>query len=227
MNIKLTDKDKKRVQSPNDVYEIMQRILLRENKIDKEKEHFWIVGMNTAGYILYIELVTLGTVRAAMVEPMNVYRVAVMKNATRVIAVHNHPAGTMEASEEDKDITDRLIQVGKILKIDLEDHLIISPTTYFSFNNAGLMAELRNSLKYVPTYLIVEQIRREERKIAKQALQSAKDRTKVAKEKAKDLEQQLASAITFLREKDISLEQIAQILGIPLAEVKKIITKSK
>ncbi len=54
----------------------MQRILLRENKIYREKEHFWIVGMNQALVILYIELVSMGSVRSTLVEPMNVFRVA-------------------------------------------------------------------------------------------------------------------------------------------------------
>ena len=59
MDIKLTDKEKIRVSDADDVYGIMQRILLRDNKIDREKEHFWVVGLNTAGYILNIELVSL------------------------------------------------------------------------------------------------------------------------------------------------------------------------
>lgn len=53
----------------------------------------------------YIELVTLGTFQAAIIEPMNVYRVAVMKNANRIIALHNHPSGRLDLSEDDKDIT--------------------------------------------------------------------------------------------------------------------------
>lgn len=196
----------------------MQRILQRENKIDKEKEHFWIVGMNTAGYILYIELVTLGTVKQAIIEPMNVYRVAVMKNATRVIAVHNHPSARLEPSEADKDVTDRLIQVGKILNIKMEDHLIISPVSYISFATMGLMTALEASLKYVPTYQVIEQIRKEEKAIAKDAIKAAKD-------KAKTLEQQLVSAVNFLKDKDIASTQIAKILSVTEKEVEKILNK--
>ncbi|MDF0605844.1 JAB domain-containing protein [Neisseriaceae bacterium TC5R-5] len=133
MQTKLSDKGKKQISHPDDVYAIMQRILLRENKTDREKEHFWIIGMNTAGYILYIELVSLGGVRSTTVKPMNVYRIAVMKNATRIIAVHNHPSCSLKPSESDKDVTDRLIQVGRILNIKLEDYLIISTHHYVSF----------------------------------------------------------------------------------------------
>lgn len=137
MDIKLTNKDKKIIGGCQDVFEIMQRILLRENKIDQEKEHFWIIGMNHAGYILYIELVALGSYKSVDVEPMNVYRVAVLKNASRVIAVHNHPGGTLVPSDGDKEITDQLIQVGKILAIEFVDHLIITPKAYMSFRQTG------------------------------------------------------------------------------------------
>lgn len=220
MDIKLTSKDKKLISQPDDVFAIMQRILQRENKIDKEKEHFWIVGMNAAGYILYIELVTLGTFKEALIEPMNVYRVAVMKNAIRVIAVHNHPSGRLEASEQDKDITDRLIQVGKILNIQMEDHLIISPTSYVSFAAMGLMSTLEESLKYVPTYQIIEQIRTEEKAIAEEAVKAVQDKMKTEREQKEAL-------VIALSEKQVSVEQIAKIMDSTPKAVEKIISKKK
>ncbi|MGL4860529.1 MAG: hypothetical protein ACRC2O_18035 [Chitinophagaceae bacterium] len=53
MEIKLGKNDKRYIEGTNDVYGIMQRVLLRDNKIDQDKEHFWMIGMNEAGYILY------------------------------------------------------------------------------------------------------------------------------------------------------------------------------
>jgi len=218
MDIKLSRKDKKFITGSDDVYGIMQRILLSDNKIDREKEHFWIIGLNLAGYILYVELVSLGGVRATVVEPMNVFRVAVMKNATRVIAVHNHPSGNLAPSEDDLNLTDRLIQVGKILDIKLDDHLIITPTDYMSFRAVGLMTELEKSLKYVPNYQVVQQIRKEEKAIAKQALTEER---KIRKQ----LEQQVISAAHFLKSKEIPVEQIAEILNITPKDVQRILKK--
>lgn len=215
MEIKLTDRDKKHISNPDDVYGIMQRILLRENKIDREKEHFWIIGLNTAGYILYIELVSLGSVRATVIEPMNVYRIAVMKNATRVVAVHNHPSGSVNPSDNDEDITDRLIQVGRILDITLEDHLIITPTTYLSFKAIGLMHKLEVSLKYVPTYQVVEKIRKEEKIIAKETIKAVKDKADSEKR----------ALINALLEKGVSIENVAKIMEITPKSVEKIINK--
>ena len=221
MDIKLTKHDKRYIEGTDDVYSIMQRVLLRDNQIDQEKEHLWMIGMNQAGYILYIELIALGSYKSVDVEPMNVFRVAVMKNASRVILVHNHPSGSLTPSEADKDITDRLIQVGRILNIDLIDHLIITPKSYISFRSTKLMDELEQSLKYVPTYQVVERIRNEEKLIAKEKLAVANDRIKVEKEKLKQAEQKITSAIHFLIEKEISTEQIATILEIDVKEVQK------
>ncbi|WP_434778937.1 JAB domain-containing protein [Neisseria sp. Ec49-e6-T10] len=218
MDIKLAKNDKRYIEGTDDVYGIMQRILLRENKIDQEKEHFWIIGMNQAGYILYIELIALGTFKSVDVEPMNVFRVAVMKNASRVIAVHNHPSGGLKPSDADKEVTDRLIQVGRILNIELVDHLIITPLSYSSFKSNGIMDELEKSLKYVPTYQVVEQIRKEEKAIAREKLKSEKDKTKAAQEQTK----MLANA---LLDKGVDVETIAKIMEITPRQVKQIVNR--
>ncbi|MBI0132802.1 JAB domain-containing protein [Snodgrassella alvi] len=234
MDIKLGKNDKRYIEGSDDVFSIMQRVLLRENKIDKEKEHFWIIGMNEAGYILYIELIALGSVKAVNIEPMNVYRVAVMKNATRVIAIHNHPTGRLAPSNADLDITDRLIQVGRILNIALVDHLIISTEAYESFRSMGIMDDLEKSLTYIPTYQVVEQIRKEEKKIAREKLALERDKTKSAQEKAKlakeaeKLAQIQAKALAnALLDKGVDLKTIAKIMEITPKAVEKMINNTQ
>lgn len=71
MDIKLGKNDKRYIESTNDVYNIMKNVLLRDNKIDLKKEHFWIIGMNLAGYIFYIELFASESYKSVDVEPMN------------------------------------------------------------------------------------------------------------------------------------------------------------
>ncbi|WP_081299505.1 JAB domain-containing protein [Gilliamella sp. wkB195] len=234
MDIKLTKHDKRYIEGTDDVYSIMQRVLLRDNQIDQEKEHLWMIGMNQAGYILYIELIALGSYKSVDVEPMNVFRVAVMKNASRVILVHNHPSGSLTPSEADKDITDRLIQVGRILNIDLIDHLIITPKTYISFRSTKLMDELEQSLKYVPTYQVVERIRKEEKLIAKEKLAIEKDKTKTAQQKAKAEKEQKEAALAqakalanALFNKGVDIETIAKIMEITPKKVERIIRKGE
>ncbi|MBL1278158.1 MAG: hypothetical protein COB30_018940, partial [Ectothiorhodospiraceae bacterium] len=120
--------------------------------------------------ILFVELVSLGSVNATTVEPMNVFRVAILKNAVQVILVHNHPSGDLTPSMADGDVTDRLIQVGRIINVQVIDHLIISPESYISFESIGLFAKLQASLKWMPAYEITRCIRAEEKKIRKEAV---------------------------------------------------------
>ena len=155
-----------------------------------------------------------------------------MKNLSRVILVHNHTPGSLIPSDTDKDITDRLIQVGRILNIDLIDHLIITPKSYISFCSTKLMDELEQSLKYVPTYQVVERIRKEEKLIAKEKLAVANDKVKVAEEKAKIAKlaekkerEQKERLVQALARKEVSVEQIAIIMEIDTKEVQKILRK--
>ena len=165
---------------------------------------------------------------------MNVYRVAVMKNATRVIAIHNHPSGRLVPSKADLDITDRLIQVGRILNIALVDHLIISTEAYESFRSMGIMDDLEKSLTYIPTYQVVEQIRKEEKKIAREKLALERDKTKSAQEKAKlakeaeKLAQIQAKALAnALLDKGVDLKTIAKIMEITPKAVEKMINNTQ
>lgn len=220
MNVKLTEKDKIQVNDPEDLYQIMRRILMRDNKIDRDKEHFWIVEMNNVGIILFIELVSLGTGKNTLVEPMEVYRVAVLKGALCIWAVHNHPSGSLKPSQLDKDVTDRLLQVGKILNIKLYDHMIITTESYYSFEKDGLMATIAQSTRYVPTYQLIEEIRKEEKNIRI-------DLEKSYKEKLKKQEQSIKNAVDSLLANQLSVEQIADILQITPEEVKQISKRKK
>ena len=149
-----------------------------------------------------------------------------MKNATRVIAIHNHPTGRLAPSKADLDFTDRLIQVGRILNIALVDHLIISTEAYESFRNMGIMDDLEKSLTYVPTYQMVEQIRKEEKKIARDKLALEKAKTRDAKEKARLEQEKKETLIIELFQRGVSTEDIAKILDSTSKEMQNIINKN-
>ena len=244
MNVKISKKERIKVDESEKLARIMQRILRRENKIDREKEHFWIVGLNNASTLTHIELVSMGSVHEAPAEPMNVYRVAILKGATQVIAIHNHPSNSMRPSPEDLDLTDRLIQVGLIIQIPMIDHFIISPTDWFSFEDAGLMLQLEQSEKYVPTYELINRIKQKETTIREEALEAERKlRRKVEAEKEeerkkkeeaeqqrekerllKEQEQQLRrkeriTTVQNLHRNQMPVEQIAAILNITIEEV--------
>lgn len=157
-----------KILNSDDVFTIMQEILLRENKIGRAKKHFWVIGLADNNKVLFIELISTGSVKATAIEPMDVFRVAVLKNAARVILVHNRPSGKLKPSTADREATDRLIQVGRIIRVEVIDHLIISPQSFVSFVDTGLLKELQRSMKWMPPQTIVEQIKGEERKIRKE-----------------------------------------------------------
>lgn len=165
MDVKLTEKQKIKILNSDDIYVIMQQVLLRENKIDLNREHFWVIGLANNNLVLFIELISLGTVNKTLVHPMEVFSFALQKRAVKIILCHNHPSGELKPSDADKDITDRLIQVGIIVQTEVIDHLIISEKSYLSFTDIGLMDELRRSTKYVPRYKLEEQIRKEAKEL--------------------------------------------------------------
>lgn len=160
MNIKLTPDEKSKVMNPMEVFEIMRRILMRESRIDRNREHFWVISLSNACKILNIELVSMGSATQTIAEPMEIFSIPLQKKAISIILVHNHPSGNIMPSAADKDLTNQLIQCGELINIKILDHFIISPTGYYSFTETGLLEELANSLKYVPPYKIEERIKK-------------------------------------------------------------------
>lgn len=199
MDIQLTETEKIKILNSDDIYGIMQKILLREQKIDQNREHFWVIGLENNNRILFIELVSLGTVNQALVKPMEVFSLALQKRAVKIIICHNHPSGELKPSDADKDITDKLIQVGIIVNTPVLDHLIISVKSYLSFGDIGLFQELEQSTKYVPPYKLAEKIRKEALAIG--------ERNK-AIEMAKELKRDNLDVETIARYTGLSIEEI-------------------
>ncbi len=148
MNVRLSSTQKIAVLNSTDIFTIMRDILLRENKIRRNQEHFWGIGLNSASKILFIELVSLGATNRVEVKPAEVFRIAIYKSAIRMILVHNHPSGSIKISEADRDLTDRMIKSGNMLAIEVLDHLVITEDGYTSFVDIGIMDELRQSGRY-------------------------------------------------------------------------------
>lgn len=148
MNVRLTQEQKIRILNGEDLYQVMQQVLLCENKIGRHQEHFWIVGLNSQNKILFIELLSLGTDNRVNANPPDVFRMAIYKLAGKLILVHNHPSGELQPSQADLDFMDRLLKVGQLINIEVLDHLIISEERFLSFEEQGHMATLRQSGQY-------------------------------------------------------------------------------
>lgn len=202
MNIKLTTSQKTKIVSSDDIYNIMQQILLRENRIDRDREHLWTISLNTVHKVLNIELVSMGTINKTLVEPMEVFSVPLQKRAVKVILVHNHPSGEIKPSDADKDITDRLIQVGLIMHVPVLDHLIITEKTFYSFADSGLLSELEKSEKYVPAY--------ELKKRYEKAAEEKGEKKGVIKGK----EEEKKATAKILKDKGMEIHSIMAVTGL-------------
>ena len=103
--------------------------LLREENRFLEVEHFQIVMMNTKNRLIRVEPISKGTLDATLAHPRDVFRPAIMANAASIALVHNHPSGDPTPSEADIRITRDLISAGKLLKIEILDHIILGTKT--------------------------------------------------------------------------------------------------
>jgi len=106
---------------------------------DKAKEHFKLILLNSRNKIIGISTISIGTLNANLVHPREVFKEAVMHNASSVVLAHNHPSDDPEPSEADLEITKRIIEAGKIMGIDVLDHIIITKTGFMSFKEKKLI----------------------------------------------------------------------------------------
>jgi DNA repair protein RadC len=112
--------------SPQDVFDSLQDI--RESK----KEHFVVFFLDTRNQQIKREIISIGTINASLVHPREVFEPAVKHLAVQVILAHNHPSGDLEPSEEDLDVNRRLCEAGRILGIEVLDHVIVTRTAFQS-----------------------------------------------------------------------------------------------
>lgn len=182
--------DKITIEHPSDIYEIMKMVLKREQKIDRNKEHFWVLALSDASKILSLELVALGANNRVHARPADILAIPLQKQAKGVVLIHNHPAGTLEPSEADKDFTDKMIQACRLVNTPVLDHAIITEHSYFSFAKSGLLERLEGSNKYIPPYELEEMSYKDGWKegkaegieeIAKQMLQDEEHMEKIQK----------------------------------------------
>ncbi len=206
MNVRLTPEQKIKVINSTDVYHVMQQILLRENKIRRNQEHFWVVGLNTKNKILFIELIGLGAVNRVNADPPDVFRMAIYKLAAKVILVHNHPSGNATPSKGDHEFTDRLLKVGKLINIDVIDHLVITEDRYTSFEDKGIMDQLKKSGLF-------EIMGPEKKELEQWKLDT--ERKRAEKQKAKDIAKKMKA-------KGYDDETIKELTGLTEAMVRKL-----
>lgn len=118
----------RKITSPADIAEIFIPLLR-----DELKEKFILICLNSANKIIAYEVISVGSLNSSVVHPREVFKGAIDHRSASIILLHNHPSGNPEPSNEDISITKKMVESGKILDINVFDHIIIAGSTYTSF----------------------------------------------------------------------------------------------
>ena len=101
------------------------------------REEFIVIALNRANKVLGFYKISSGGVAGTVADPKVIFQFALLCNASRLILSHNHPSGNLEPSRGDRDITEKLVSAGRMLDIEVLDHIIITSEGYRSFSEEG------------------------------------------------------------------------------------------
>jgi DNA repair protein RadC len=116
-----------------DVAKVFLDLLALEDAIDQDKEHFYVMHLDTRSRIKLVELVSLVTLDSSLTHPRETFRRAIIQGSASIIVAHNHPSGEVDPSDEDTKTTRQLFDAGQLLGIKLLDHIIFSKDKLYSF----------------------------------------------------------------------------------------------
>lgn len=120
------------LRSPKDVFNLLEPDFRYE-----QKEHFICLFLNTKNRLIFKEVISVGSLNAAIVHPREVFHAAIRRSSASLICAHNHPSGDPEPSIEDVNLTKRLIAAGEIIGIEVLDHVIIGSNRFYSLKEHG------------------------------------------------------------------------------------------
>lgn len=124
----------RRVRSPEDAANI-----IRDFIGDSDREKFVVLGMSTKNEPTVLQVVHTGSINASIVHPREVMKALLLSNACTAVVCHNHPSNDVTPSPEDIDVTERLVEAGKIIGIDVMDHIILGSDKFLSMKEKGYM----------------------------------------------------------------------------------------
>ena len=122
--------------SPEEAYNAIKIIT---NVQEEAQEVFGILVLNIKNKIVAVHEVSRGALNSSIVHPREVFKPAVLHNAAAIICFHNHPSGDTEPSKDDIEVTKRLVEAGKIMGIEVLDHIIVGDDKYTSLKGMGVI----------------------------------------------------------------------------------------
>jgi len=113
-----------------DVFKLFHRRLR-----DKKQEHFFILMLNSQNNIIAEQEISKGVLDAAIIDPRAIFNPAIKNSASKIILIHNHPSGNPEPSQEDIEVTEKIVEAGEQVGIKVLDHVIIGKEGWWSWKN--------------------------------------------------------------------------------------------
>ena len=104
-----------------------------------DREHFIAITLDGSSRVINTHTISIGTLNQSLVHPREVFYPAIQDRAAAIIIAHNHPSGQLFPSRADKQVTTRLKDAGKLIGIDIVDHIILTPDGFYSFQDEGLL----------------------------------------------------------------------------------------
>ena len=128
-------KEKIKIRNAKDVYENYHSFYFKETQ-----EKFMVLFLNTKNEVICNKILFVGTNNQSLVHPRDIFKEAILNNASKILCIHNHPSGNSYPSKEDEKVTMRLKESGELLGIPLLDHVILGDVSYYSFKeNEGVL----------------------------------------------------------------------------------------
>ncbi len=135
---KYSGKELPAIRKPKDIYDVV-----RKEMFGKKKEHLYLISLDSRNKMISKDLISIGTIGETIVNPREIYRQALIKNACSIAVVHNHPSGNPSPSPEDLIVTEKLIVAGLSLGLPLVDHLIVCDTQFVSLKALNVFDSIK------------------------------------------------------------------------------------
>jgi DNA repair protein RadC len=113
--------------------------LIKGDLMDLPHEEFWVLFLNRAQRVIRKKRISEGGVSGTVADPRIIFKLAIEELASGIVVAHNHPSGNLTPSQSDRDLTKKLKEAGKLLEIQLLDHIIVAGQKYFSFADDGIL----------------------------------------------------------------------------------------
>ncbi len=133
-----------KVSSPDEA----ARLIAKELSMS-DREVVGVMNLTNAGDVINFHIVSMGTLSTSLIHPREAFKASILSNAASIIMFHNHPSGNTKPSQEDIDVTERMVKAGNLLGISVLDHVIVAGHTaeYYSMREAGYVTGHRESHK--------------------------------------------------------------------------------